>query len=93
METARTVQALLELHRARNGRLAPDMLSRRMQARWRMLFLDGQYYDRARLRRVVTRVGRARAVVPDSRRRMDASNFLALDDANPWRVLATREDA
>ena len=90
METAEWVRELLELHRARNGRLAPDMLSRRLQARWRLLFLDGQYYDRARLRRLVERVGRARAVVPDSRRRFGPSDWEALDDPSPWRVRERR---
>ena len=55
------MRELTGVRRSRNGRLAIDWLSRRQKPRWRMLSLDGQMYDRDRLRdRVRQRVAQTR---------------------------------
>ena len=77
-----------DMHRTRNGRLATNRISRRAISRWRMVRLDGEYYDRARLRAALAdqkrRAPGAPPTVPHSRRRMTAFEIDDLFDPNPW---------
>lgn len=67
--------------RYRNGRLEVDWLSRALLPRWRMVRLDGQWYERRALRDAV-RGGASQ--VPATRRRLTAAEVAdAVDDA-PW---------
>jgi hypothetical protein len=88
---------LTEAPRYRNGRLEIDWFSRRQLARWRMMPLDGQWYDRGRLRdwlrrRAQDRQGRVQTrastydVVPASRRRLTPAEARDAQDTNPWRL-------
>ncbi len=81
--------AWLGMHRVRNGRLGVNRLSRREKARWRMLALNGEFYDRDRLRAALAdqaRRGLAAPVVPHSRRRLTRAELDAIADPNPWRL-------
>ena len=84
-DEAETLRDLAGVMRARNGRLAVDWVSRRQEPRWRMLRLDGQWYDRRRLRALLASRPRPE-VVPASRRRLSAAELAAVRDANPWRL-------
>lgn len=64
--------------RTRNGRPALDWLSRRSKPRWRMLALNGQWYDRNSLR------ARRPTVVPHSRRPLTEAELATILDPNPW---------
>lgn len=76
------LRAIAGVARARNGRLAIDWISRRQKPRWRMVVLDGQHYNRDRLRRIVDR-GRA-VIVPRLKRPLTAAEVRAIRDPNPW---------
>jgi hypothetical protein len=91
---AERLRRLTGAARARNGRLAIDWMSRRQQPRWRMALLDGQHYNRGRLRRALEQRPPPPAV-PGSRRRMTQAELEALRDPNPWRLYDPRaaEDA
>ena len=78
---ADTLRVLTRAARARNGRLAINWISRRQRPRWRMLRLDGDWYDRAALQALVRRRG---AQVPATRRALTAAELQELEDPNPW---------
>lgn len=82
---ARAAAARLAGHagvaRYRNGRLEVDWLSRSLAPRWRMVRLDGQWYDRQALRDAV----RGGAVeVPATRRRLSAEEVADAVNETPW---------
>lgn len=95
------LRRLADAPRHRNGRLEIDWFSRRQMTRWRMVPLDGQWYERGRLRdwlqgRAQNRQGRVQTrassydVVPASRRRLTAGEIADVQNRNPWRLY--RED-
>ncbi len=77
---------LARVARARNGRLAIDWISRRQMPRWRMLLVDGQHYDRQRLRRLLARAREAQPRLPGATRRLTRAETEAALDPNPWRL-------
>lgn len=86
------LKGIADLHRTRDGRLAVNWLSRREVARWRMLAMNGQFYDRGRLRERVrsnARQGRVPAV-PHSSRRMTNAEVAEALNANPWSLAPGR---
>lgn len=99
-KTAKNLQELTGVRRSRNGRLAIDWLSRRQKPRWRMVALDGQLYDRDRLRdrlqdrlrqrgtnTAATVVNRAAVtVVPSTSRPLTPQEVAEVMNANPWRL-------
>ena len=70
-----------------NGRLALNWLGRRLKSRWRMVYLDGQWYDRAAIREwIAARRERQLAVyVPHSRRAFTDADLLKIYDPFPYR--------
>lgn len=62
-----------------NGRLADDRMSRREVARWRLVRLDGVWYDRRRLADALRLAATRR--VPHSRRLLTPADELELGDA------------
>ena len=86
------VREITGVRRVRNGRLAVNRISRATKPRWRMLALDGQWYDRDRLRELVVgarRDGR-RTAVPHSTRALTAAELDAILNTNPWTLLPRR---
>lgn len=84
-DAAEQLRVLAGVARARNGRLATDWISRREKPRWKMIPLDGLWYNRERLRRFM----RARPpppIVPVSRRKLTSREVDAVFDTNPWRL-------
>jgi hypothetical protein len=83
---------IAEVHRTRDGRLAVNWLSRREVARWKMMAMNGQWYDRGRLRqRVRANANRGRApAVPHSSRRMTNAEVAEALNANPWSLAPGR---
>lgn len=88
-DVAERLRELAAAARARNGRLAIDWLSRAQKPRWRMVWLDGEWYNRARLRRDVDARPRAPAV-PASRRPLTPAELADLRDPNPWGLFPPR---
>lgn len=80
---AQTLRQLTGTARARNGRLAIDWISRRQEPRYKMTRLDGEWYDRDDLRRVLSKRPRPEAV-PVSRRPLTARELAGVRDPNPW---------
>lgn len=74
----------LGLARQRNGRLEVDWLTRELRPRWRMIQLDGQWYDLEGLRARLASSPRGRPEVPGSRRALTAEELAAILDPNPW---------
>lgn len=67
--------------RFRDGRLEPDWLSRDLRPRWRMLRLNGQWYNRNRLR---DRLEERGPQVPATRRALTAQELANARNTNPW---------
>jgi len=88
---AERLRVLAGVLRARNGRLAIDWLSRRQKPRWKMVALNGQWYDRDRLQREL-KTRPPPAAVPASRRRLTQAELGALSDPNPWRLYDRRRE-
>lgn len=86
---ADSLRALARMARARNGRLQINWVSRAQKPRWRMVFLDGQWYERDGLRALLDRRPKPE-VVPASRRRMTNAELRALRDPNPWGLFPPR---
>lgn len=84
-DAAEQLRRLARVARKRNGRLAIDWTSRRQKPRWRMVALDSQWYDRARLRDILARRPTP-SVVPASRRRLTAAELGLIANTNPWRL-------
>ena len=86
------LKAIAEVHRTRDGRLAVNWLSRREVARWRMLALNGQCYNRGRLReRVRANTAKGKTpTVPHSSRRLTQAEVTEVLDANPWSLAPGR---
>lgn len=82
-DAARALRQLTGTARSRNGRLAIDWISRRQVPRYKMVLLDGVWYDRDDLRRVLSRRPRPEAV-PSSRRPLTAGELAGVRDPNPW---------
>lgn len=80
------LRSIAQVHRSRNGRLQLNWLSRRALPRYKMLALDGQWYDRRRLRDRLRsdRAAGRRLVVPHSARALTAAELAAVADVNPW---------
>jgi hypothetical protein len=70
-----------------NGRLALNWLGRRMKSRWRMVLLDGQWYDRTGIRAwIKARLDRGLgAFVPHSKKPLTKADMFAIYDPNPYR--------
>lgn len=85
---AEKLRLIAGVARARNGRLAIDWVSRRQKPRWRMVLLDGQHYNRRRLRELLDRRP-APPAVPASRRPLRGAEIKDILDPNPW-ALAPR---
>ncbi len=83
------VRAVTGVRRVRNGRLAINRLSRAAKPRWRMILLDGQWYDRDRLRALVSNT-RRRTAVPHSARALTAAELADVMDLEPWTLLPPR---
>ncbi len=88
MDDSETLRDLTGVARARNGRLAVNWITRALRPRWRMLRLDGQWYDRAALRDFLrsraNRRAAGAALVPHSRRAMTRKELDILYDPNPF---------
>jgi len=82
---AEQLRVLARVARARNGRLAIDWISRRQMPRWRMLLVDGQYYNRQRLRQLLSRKPDLRSA-PGSKRKLVPAELKAVYNNNPWRL-------
>lgn len=67
--------------RFRDGRLEPDWLSRDLRPRWRMVRLNGQWYNRNQLR---NRVAGRGAQVPATRRELTNQELANVTNTNPW---------
>lgn len=80
---AEQLRALAGVARARNGRLQIDWISRRQVPRWRMVALNGQWYDRERLKRLLASRPPP-AAVPASRRKLSRAEQNRVNDARPW---------
>lgn len=85
-DVAEQLRALARVARARNGRLEINWISRAQRPRWRMVFLDGQWYERDSLQRLLDRRPLPE-VVPASRRRLTNAELRKLRDPNPWRLI------
>ena len=70
-----------------NGRLALNWLGRRMKSRWRMVLLDGQWYDRFGIRAwIKARLDRGLgAFVPHSKKPLSKADMGAIYDPTPFR--------
>lgn len=77
------LQKDLELHRTRNGRLEMDYLSRTLMPRWKMVRIDGVYYDRKALADWLVRRG---PHAPSSRKALSADVIADLRNATPYRI-------
>lgn len=82
------VRAATGVRRTRNGRLAINRLSRTAKPRWRMILLDGQWYDRDRLRALLA--GARRTRVPHSTRELTVAELENIMDSEPWTLLPPR---
>jgi len=80
------LRGITQVHRTRNGRLQVDWLSRRSLPRYKMLALNGQWYDRRRLRDRIRsdRAAGRRLSVPHSSRALTTAELAAATDPNPW---------
>lgn len=76
------------MHRTRNGRLEVDQLSRRLQPRWKMVRVDGRWYDRRALAAwLLGHPGLATVpYAPASRAGIARNQVAAITDANPYRL-------
>lgn len=84
-EAERLLEALDAAPGYRNGRLALDWMTRRQVPRWRLVKLDGTWYDPVLLRSLLaSRPGRER--VPATGRPLTQDEWLRLMDPNPWRL-------
>lgn len=84
----RELQNTTQMSRTRNGRMAINWLSRRAIARWRMIPLDGQWYERGRLK---TSVAAAPAgTVPHSRRKLTEAELRNVMNSAPWSLAPWR---
>lgn len=70
--------------RYRNGRLDIDWFSRSLRPRWRMVRLNGQWYDRDGVRGL--------AAVPATRRRLTAAELAHVRDPAPWSLAPPPDD-
>ena len=75
------VRNIAGVKRYRDGRLAINVLSRRQKPRWRMLMLNGDWYDRDRLRAELQAAG---FFVPQSRRPLTPNERGAARNLQPW---------
>ena len=82
-DAAESLRRLVGAARARNGRLAVDWISRDQKPRWRMVRLDGVWYDRDALRALLDRRPPPPAV-PFSRRALTAAELRTVRNDNPW---------
>lgn len=85
----RQLQNTTQTSRVRNGRLAINWLSRRAIARWRMIPLDGQWYDRGRLKASV-RAAAGPEAVPHSRRKLTPAELRNVMNSAPWSLAPWR---
>lgn len=70
------------MHRGRDGRLDVDQFSRRLIPRWRMVRVDGRFFERKALARWLLE----RGVSPVSRRPVTGAEFADATNANPYRI-------
>ena len=70
-----------------NGRQALNWLGRRMKSRWRMVSLDGEWYDRTAIKTWISaRTQRGLAVhVPHSKKAFTAADLQKIYDPFPFR--------
>lgn len=78
---AMSLASAAEVARFRDGRLEPDWLSRDLRPRWRMVRLNGQWYNRNRLR---DRVEARGPQVPATRRQLSNREQTNVTNTNPW---------
>lgn len=76
------------VHRKRDGRMEIDYFSRRLQPRWKLIKIDGVYYDRKSLANWLLTRG---ASVPTSRRPFTAKELENIRDPNPYGLLKLRK--
>ena len=84
------VRAVTGVRRTRNGRLAINRLSRTAKPRWRMILLDGQWYDRDLLRAMAADARRNGFRIPHSMRALTAAELGDVTDPEPWTLLPPR---
>ena len=85
-DVAEQLRVLAGVARARNGRLEINWISRTQRPRWRMVFLDGRWYERESLGRLLDRRPSPERV-PASRRQLTTEELWKLRDPNPWRLI------
>lgn len=85
---AATLASTAGVARFRDGRLEPDWLSRNLRPRWRMVRLNGAWYNRDRLR---ARLNNRGPQVPATRRDLAEAEVANVRDPNPWSL--SRYDA
>ena len=78
------VSSMTEMHRTRNGRLDIDQFSRGLKPKWRMIRIDGAYFDRRKLAEWLTTRGK---FAPTTRRALTTREIEGIQDANPYRIL------
>lgn len=82
-EAAETLRRLTKTARYRNGRMDVNWVSRAQMPRWKMMRLDGTWYERRGLDRLLRRRPPPE-VAPVGRRQLTARELTALRDPNPW---------
>ena len=78
------ISSMTDMHRTRNGRLDIDQFSRGLKPKWRMIRIDGAYFDRRKLAEWLTTRGK---FAPTTRRALTSREIEALQNANPYRIL------
>ena len=84
MNTQNKVRNIARVKRYRNGRLAVDVMSRRQKPRWRMLMMNGDWYDRDSLRAEMRAMGH---FVPQTRRALAQAEVAHIQNSEPWRLM------
>lgn len=83
------LRVLAEMARARNGRLAVDWFTRAQIPRWKLILLNGQWYERERLRQRLERsrgAANRRLTVPATGRRLTNAEIEDASNTSPWRL-------
>lgn len=91
MSAAEELRVLAGMARARNGRLEINWISRYEKPRWKMIKLDGEWYDRERLKKMLDRRPKPE-IVPGSRRRLTAAELDVIRDPSPWSLALTNSN-
>lgn len=84
MSAAEELRVLAGMARARNGRLEINWISRYEKPRWKMIKLDGEWYDRERLKKLLDRRPKPEIVPGGSRRKLTAAELSLIRDTTPY---------